>query len=225
MKIFGVTKMEKYLVVFNYHDNGDIILYDGIEKLIVPYKDWDEDRRHYISSEFKYIKCEDKKTEEQTYNDYVRDAHTLKRETDGLINLYKTGSIPQTSLALFNHFNEVVPEKITAEESVWLNATTVGAIVWCRPYEGEIWKYDIVSMYPSIMQDNHMLFPIKQGKFETLEKFDIDYHTAIYRCQIEGESKLFRFNPTCYYTSHDVRRARELKLKITLIQETECIIL
>jgi hypothetical protein len=64
-----------------------------------------------------------------------------------------------------------------------------------------------------------MLFPIKRGKFETLTAFGIDYHTAIYRCKIEGESKLFRFNQRCYYPTQDVRRARELNLTITLAQD------
>jgi hypothetical protein len=211
--------MEKYIVIYKNHPNGDIIVYDGKDKIIVPHDDWNKDRRNYITSEFKYIPCDKRKTLEETYEEFLKHAEILKEETDGLINLFKSGTITQTSLTLFYHFNKVIPEKITSDEGKWLEAAMTGALAWAKPYEGEIWKYDVISMYPSIMQDNHMLFPIKQGEFQILTAFGKDYSTAIYRCKIEGKSLLFRFNKRNYYTSQDVRRARELNLKITLIQD------
>ncbi len=221
LKIYGVTKFEKCIVAYKFHDSEDkVILSDGTKTRTVPMQKWVDDNKHYFKSELKYIKCHKDKTVEQTALDFVRDADVLKKETDGLINMFKSGSVPRTSLALFNHFNEVIPEKITPDEGAWLTAATLGAIAWCKPYNGPIWKYDYVSMYPSIMQNNNMLFPVKQGRFETIEKFDKDHAVAIYRCHIDGESKLFRFNPKKnYYTSHDVRRARELNLKISLIHD------
>src|SRR6185312_5931353 len=148
------------------------------------------------------------------------DAEVLKKVTDGKINMFKTGSNSQTALHLFFKMCPFISEPITLDESMWIRDSTVGAIIFANPYQGPVWKYDICSMYPSILQDNHMLYPFREGVFETISNFDKDYHTAIYRCTIgkkPGMEKLFRYNIHNKYTSIDVRRARELKLDIKLI--------
>jgi len=229
LKIYGITKNEKKIVMFREHDDGRIITYDGKETKIMEYAKYKHDRWNYVVSKHKYFKYEKSACEEpqismeDQHKEIIRIADTLKQETNGFINLYKSGEFPQTSLAIFERLCNVVPEPITADECLWLSFVMRGPLIAAEQYKGEIWKYDITSQYPSIMQDNHMLFPVKQGTFETIAEFGKDHSTAIYRCEIEyreGAHKLFKFNKEGpYYTSIDVRRARELKLKITLIQD------
>jgi hypothetical protein len=147
MKIFGVTSHEKGFSIYKSHDNGDIILYEGIEKMVVPYKDWKAKRAKYVDCEWKFIPCDPKRTMEETYNDYVLAADTLKKETKGFINLYKSGTISQTALSVFERLTKVVPEPITAEESIWIDESTIGAIAWAKPFDGNM--ISAVSIHPS----------------------------------------------------------------------------
>ncbi len=236
MKIRDVTKYEKEIIVHDDHIDGRKILYDGKKKWLVEYQEWKIDKAHYFKSDFKFIKTNvivgtgesrRKLTMEEVYEEFIRDANLLKELTGGLINMYKTGGSLTTALSLFDHFNSkrkepIIPEQILLEESEWISDASCGALAWCKPYHGPIWKYDFVSHYPSTMQHPHVLFPVTAGEFQTWKDFEYDPGVAIYRCAIQpnGDSwKLFRFNNKNKYTSIDIRRARELKLSITLIQD------
>lgn len=217
---YGVTDWEKQIVTYKKFPEY-VQVYDGTDLMNAVKEDFRLDQKNFYTSPFKYIKCANGKSLEETHLEFVQDADLLKKHTSGLINLYKTGTYQQTALHLFNHFQVTwVPEPITVDEGKWIENSSIGAIIFAKPYTGKLFKYDICSMYPSLLQNNNILYPIKPGQFKTLSKFDIDHHTAIYRCRITGPDKrLFRENKLNYYTSHDVRRAGELSYNIQLIKD------
>ncbi|RGB42813.1 hypothetical protein C1646_809781 [Rhizophagus diaphanus] len=89
-------------------------------------------------------------------------------------------------------------------------------------------ELDYESMYPTCMSKSDALWPIYEGDFEYLE--NLDHLTfGIYRVEIEGQpekkkdekcTRIFRYNPEKYYTHYDIERARDLGLKVKLINES-----
>jgi len=170
-----------------------------------------------------------KETLEQAYTSFITDADILKKATDGKINLYKTGTNKKTSMYLFDAFTKFVlnPEPIKQQESIWIKKASKGAIIFSEPYEGTGYKYDVKSMYPSIM-NGMLLCPLKQGEFHKLDSLAglTYYQFGIYRCVIEKSSdpntnKLFRFNFDNFYTHISLTQADKLGLKIKLILDDE----
>jgi hypothetical protein len=168
---------------------------------------------------------EPKMTLKENYDLYIRIADELKEKTNGKINLYKTGDFKKTALHLFSettkHINH--PSNPNQAESEMLMKASQGSIIFnTKGYEGEAWKADVISMYPSIMSDVHQLFPIKEGELKYLDKFPYDYfENGIYRAIVTDTTntnkKIFRFNYDNHYTNIDLTRAKELNLNIELI--------
>jgi hypothetical protein len=97
-------------------------------------------------------------------------------------------------------------------------------------YSGPAYKYDVVSMYPSIM-NSQMRFPIRTGQFMTITNEELHNKEylgyGIYRCNImpsndKYTNNLFRFNKKHYYTHFDINRARELQFGIEMIEDEQC---
>ena len=152
--------------------------------------------------------------------------NTLKKESGGLINLYKSGSYKNAALDLFDRFTKFMkdPEEILQDEAFWISESSIGALIWADEYEGELYKYDYKSKYPALMKSQTLKFPIKRGEFQTIDKFGEFFQFGIYRCKItksedENINKLFRFNKVNYYTSISLENAKKLGLKIELIQD------
>src|SRR4051794_37439203 len=130
-KVWGVTKDEKTIVTHKDHFDGRVILFDGKDKIIVEYSEYRERRNKYLSSPFKFIKCEEGKMLEETHADFIRDADLLKKESTGFINMYKSGSESQTALHMFfRMYPKNLPDHLSLEESKWIQAATQGAIAW-----------------------------------------------------------------------------------------------
>ena len=81
--IWGASPNEKEIATHMDHENGDVIIWDGVEKYIVKYKEFREKRSHYLSCPFKFIPCEEKKTLEETREEFIR---TLKLKAEYLSN-------------------------------------------------------------------------------------------------------------------------------------------
>lgn len=165
-------------------------------------------------------------TIEEEYNKLIPIINNLKEKSDGLINLYKSGSYKNASLDLFDKFSQFLnePEPILQDEAEWISESSIGALVWAEQYEGELYKYDYKSKYPALMKSQTLKFPIKRGEFQRLEQFGEFFQFGIYRCIVfksedENINKLFRFNKTNYYTSISLNHAQKLGLKIELIQD------
>jgi hypothetical protein len=170
---------------------------------------------------------------EDQYKYYVKLADSLKSETEGKINLYKTGSIRRTSLKLLDEYTKHVnPEEITEKEAMWLMKATIGQLVNNRPgiYE-HAHKLDIKSMFPYILSNKTSFIPVKQGTFKKLTGEEFEefkkkkfYPIGIYRVKIHvstdaNTNKLFRFNKAKYYTHIDIRYADYLGLEVELLDK------
>jgi hypothetical protein len=110
------------------------------------------------------------------------------------------------------------PEPIGQEEGLWLMKAFRGGCIYAKKgkYDHAV-KYDVNSFYPYL--EKRLMVPRTQPTFKTLEVIDQNINLAIYRCEIESGCPFFRYTPENYYTHHDLGLARELGLKITLIQD------
>ena len=130
-------------------------------------------------------------------------------------------------MKLFNELNKVQnPEPILIDEAQWINKSTTGSIIFGEQYEGELFSYDYVSFYPSILRSTNLLIPISRGTFHKITSEELTnmkfVKYGIYRCHIKvADYKLMRSNPLDYYTHIDITRARELGYEITLIEDEE----
>jgi len=126
-----------------------------------------------FKSEYIPIKCPDDKTLEEGHADFVKQADKLKEQSKGRINLYLSGTLKKASLALFFYMANAkgyVPEELTEMETEWFINCNHGQLVFVDPMykDRKSHSYDINSMYPSLMRDQHFKIPMKQGTFTTL---------------------------------------------------------
>ena len=189
-----------------------------------------EERNKIYNWETPYIiinKSKDKTlTLNDEYNKFLYDADILLKATDNIINLYKTGNNKATALNLFYSMNKHInADDIEQIEAEYINNSSFGALVYAnKGIYNNVYKYDVVSMYPSIMK-SIQLFPIKQGEFIQLN--DNDFYNVpflkygVYRCIIKGNTNLFKFDNLNYYTHIDISTAKELKLNIELIHDDQ----
>jgi len=144
--------------------------------------------------------------------------------------MYQTGSYPQTTLKLFQKTTDASPVSIQMcdDEDKWIQLASTGGITWAEQYTGPGQELDYESMYPLSLVKIGTLWPIRKGNFEYLENLD-NITFGIYRVSIEGQpvkkqdvhcTRLFRYNPTSYYTHYDIKRAEKLGLKVTLLNES-----
>lgn len=170
-----------------------------------------------------------KLTIQQEYDELIQTANELKKHSNGVINLYKTGDYKNTALNLFDRYTKYIlnPETISQDEFIWLRNSTMGAVIFSEKYEGPGYKYDVKSMYPSIYRSTNK-FPVKRGEFRTLTDKELNemkyYQFGIYRCKIyrsddNNTNKLFKFNKLHYYPHTSLEHAKSLNLKIELIQD------
>jgi hypothetical protein len=210
--------------------NGEHVeTYDGVEKKIITHKEYYKFTKCnntpyiYVSVNRARQKVCDRKTIEEEYKLFIDKADNLKEKSKGMINLYKTGTNQLTALNLFDRYTKAIsPEDIEQDESYWTECSTMGALIRCQTYEGQAYKYDVVSMYPSILKDSKFLIPIKRGEFKKLDEVPEIFAYGIYRVNIEynkEKEKIFRYNRLNYYTHHCIRFAQSLGLEVTLIQD------
>ena len=203
------------------YDKGTFMAFDGKKTMKIT----KEFRNEIYNWKTPYIlvgKLDKKLSLDENYKLFVNMADTLKRETNGLINMYKTGSLKITALTLFNKMTKhiIKPDPIT-------NQTEIDFIRFCRGacyfttynYSGPVYKGDVKSMYPSIMQSKQ-IFPIKEGELRNISEFKPEFFEfGIYRAIVKSTTKLFSVNRYNYYTHIDLTRAKELNLPIELIQD------
>lgn len=227
VKNLNINYKEKKIMLF---DKVKYIGYDGNE--IIKFATKKEFKDCEYHSEYIIVNREynnNKMTIQEEYNELIETANILKRETKGIINLYKTGDYKNTALNLFDRFTKFIlnPENILQDEFIWLRNATMGAIIFSEKYEGPAYKHDVKSMYPSIYLSSGK-FPVKRGEFRTLTTQEFNemkfYQFGVYRCKIyESEdkniNKLFKFNKLNYYTQISLEHAKSLNLRIELIED------
>ncbi len=205
--------------------------YDGTSKRKLSIEERNDILYNFKSKYILFGREEQKKnkliTMEEEYAKLIIDIELLKTESNGIINLYKTGNINNTCLELFDKMTKflIEPDQILQDEAIWINESTVGSLIWAQEYNGDVYKYDVKSLYPYIMSSKGK-FPIKRGEFQKLKTIDnVEYFQfGIYRVKITPSNdkhinKLFRFSTHNYYTHISLEHARKLKLKMELIQD------
>lgn len=237
-KVRNISYTEKKIVMYN---SRTYEAYNGEKQWKITGDEIRVFRKDAIQSEYilvsnpydKVRKADDRVnfTLKMDYDQFLKDADILKKETKGVVNLYKTGDIRLTSLNLFDKFSKTItePEKIDSNEAMWLSKSNIGALITWNEYEGVAYEYDYISMYPNFMNSG-MLMPVKRGEFKKLSTEEFIglkfYQYGIFRCKIsrsedENANKLFRFNFDNYYTHFTLNHANILGLKIELIQDDE----
>lgn len=214
------------------YDSYNFTCYDGEKEFFLTKEE--KDKIYKWRTNFILVDKSDKNTSLiDEYNNFINDANILKKETNGVINLYKTGNIKTTALHLFNETTKYLkkPPKIEQLEASIISNASHGAIIFNEKYKGLIHSYDIKSMYPSIMNSNK-LFPIDKGEFLTINsnEFNDNFTTyknyfGLYYCYINKSytknDKLFRFNKNNWYSHIDILLAMKLDLSINLIEDNQ----
>ena len=113
------------------------------------------------------------------------------------------------------------------DEARWIKNASQSAVMYAEPYNGDGYKYDFVSMYPSTLSRQKNMYPIKRGQFMKItndEFINKPLKFGIYRCVIEksqGSNKYFRFNDNDHYAVKDIITARNYNLKVNLIEDDQ----
>ncbi len=201
--------------------------YDGKTHKDIAYDKFVKLRQNPQTSGYVLVTKKDSKlTMNEEYDQFIKDAEILSKETKGLINLYDTAEPARTAKVLFNELKNklIIPEVIQQDEAYFIQMATMAALIHATPYEGKAYKYDVISHYPSSMANKLNLYPIKRGIFTIIKDTDLKLTLpyGIYRCFIEYKqehTKLFRYNPNNYYTHYDIFVATTLKLEIKMIED------
>lgn len=175
---------------------------------------------HQVSMTGKNAK---KYTIQEFHKRYVDSANELQNLSYKKINLLTFTSVGQQSLYLFEQLhNATHPEEFSETQEKWIRESVKGGLTFAKKgYKGYGEEIDYKSAYPSIMKSN-MCFPVKEGKFETIDEVSITPLYGIYRCTVEPSHILIKSDPDRkYYTHLDLRCALKLNLKITLAQDGE----
>jgi hypothetical protein len=190
-KAKGISYEEKHIIIIKpVNDDGTYTVFDGKKEYKMDKNERETIYKDPINSKFKLIPYKpelklDKNGQKQKmtiveyYDHFIMCADALKEATKNMtcrINIYKTGKFSTTSLHLFySLLNKYNKRKIkNNEESRVIHAEDIefcetrflhnvcGGLMYGKEYKGKLYKYDVVSFYPSIMKDSHFLIPIKK---------------------------------------------------------------
>ena len=206
--------------------NNIFHMFDGEDITMITKQEYDDAKYKYLSNTKlivdKNFTAESRKMEnlEDAYHYYIELADELKKESNGLFNMYKCPTIKNMALNYFYDLTKVIqPEAINNNEAFWINKASSHAITYWEKYEGHVDIYDVNSHYPYILQITNNLFPIKSGEYKIIDKIKEKPEFGIYRCKIAGKGKLFVFNDDNYYTQADIIMARDYGFNVELIQD------
>ena len=226
----NISKVNKKLISFKackpiIYDSCSFMCYDGVNEYFLS----KEKKADIYNHRIPYIlidKTDKKLTLKEEYDLFIHDANLLKEASDGQINLYKTGNTKTTCLSIFDKYSKYIknPPKLNQFEASWITECSHGALIFSDRYNGDIYKYDKKSMYPSIMKSKQ-LFPVDAGDFIQINELSEILTFGIYKCIIKKSNtkvdRLFRFNPKNKYSHIDIYHARKLNLEIKLVDDKE----
>jgi hypothetical protein len=222
-KAIGVSYKERNILLY---DKMADIGYDGVSTIQMS-KQLLQDIYSFRCAYIVIPRTEFNISIEEEFDNLTAVNKALKQATKGYINLGQTGTIKKTSLYLFERLSAHIPnpEHISQIEMTWIENSTLGAIIFSEEYEGEAWKYDVKSMYPSIMCSK-LLVPMKKGEFRKFTPDEFNslkfYPNGIYRTVVKASTdiktnRLFRFNRLNYYTQISLTHALALGFTIEII--------
>lgn len=236
---FGMNNImiEKNILAYIKCDTGVYICDDKGERAITN-KEFTKIKKDYTLF-YLNRKRGNKETLKEHYDYIMKCAKELKAFSKGKINLYKTGLFSKTSLMTWNLMKKKEVKELQSEDLTDLEVKILdkakGSIIFSeKGYKGEGHLYDFNSFYPSIMMEKTFLIPYKQPKERTIKNLSQAYwqnsegisylYYGLFRCKIEKSGneetdRLFRFQEDDWYCSQDIKSAKLLKLKITMIDD------
>ena len=190
------------------------------------------------------VKAEDNEMEnmKNVRDYYVTQAKLLLKKTKGKVNLLRYRNVKCCALDAFLEFYKklnIEVDQIDELEARWLynfyHNGGGGMVYHENEYEGNFITIDENSAYPSTYTST-MMTPIKKPIFRNLKQKDLktymengkecsSFTYGLYRCKVsydETKNKLFKWKFKHDLYSHmDLKRAQELGLKVTLIEDGE----
>ena len=156
------------------------------------------------------------------YHYYHEIADELKEASSGKFNMYRCPTLKNIALNYFYDLTKSIqPEDISNNEAKWINAASAHAVTYWQPYKGQIHAFDVNSRYPHVMQKSTNMFPVKAGKWRTINKIEEKPEFGVYRCRITKKDdkpyKFFVFNDQNHYTHLDVLVALTYGLHVELV--------
>ncbi len=215
----------KLLLVYSFDKNNNYYnTYSKNGNKIFTIEEIKNIRRYPLSSEHVLIKYYGKiyKDIETHYNIIENNAKLIYDESNKLINIYLTGSLKNTAIKLFEHYNKNIKiDDVDNIEFNWLNKATVGPMIYCnKGYNGPAAEYDINSFYPSILRSNNFYIPLSKPKYDIISEIPEKLKYCIIRCKIDIiDYRIMKTNKYNYYTHHDIKHAKLQNYKIQLIQD------
>jgi hypothetical protein len=214
---------EKPIMIINPVDRS-YETFDGETVVVLTKEEYEAKRNEYTHlMVWKDFTPQSNKMEiSDAYHYYHEMAEELKEVSNGKFNMYRCPTLKNIALNYFYDLTKSVqPEDICNNEAKWINAASSHAVTYWQPYKGEIHAFDVNSRYPHVMQKSTNMFPVKAGKWRSINKIQEKPHFGIYRCSITKKDdkpyKFFVFNDQNFYTHLDVSVALSYGLNIDLI--------
>jgi hypothetical protein len=214
---------EKPIMIINPVDRS-YETFDGETVVVLSKEEYEAKRNEYTHlMVWKDFTPQSNKMEiSDAYHYYHEMAEELKEASNGKFNMYRCPTLKNIALNYFYDLTKSVqPEDICNNEAKWINAASSHAVTYWQPYKGEIHAFDVNSRYPHVMQKSTNMFPVKAGKWRSINKIQEKPHFGIYRCSITKKDdkpyKFFVFNDQNFYTHLDVSVALSYGLNIDLI--------
>lgn len=212
-------------------DNKNNIIYNGLSFDTISNDERDQIMSKPYGYDYILVPCNDKTDDNkkmiEEYNNYLKTIEDISKITEGKINMYRTGTIANTSLCLFNKLNDNKEcEKIKDYEFKFLE-NGGGVRVGDKGYEGIGYKYDINSYYPSLLCSKTLKFPVCEGQLIDMTTEEVEHKRfvkfGVYHAEIECEDdKIFTTISTNMYSHIEINYAKQLGLKINIIGQ--CIV-
>lgn len=181
-------------------------------------------KQYIVARANNYFKC---KLAIQNICKYIINTKERYERADVPVIMINRGNkIANTALFYFAWFNAKVKdtfEPIQKLESFWIKKAYQGGLIYAEPglYENAV-CYDANKLYTYLMGHDSLWVPFKEGvsmRFESVE--DIyekgKIKCGIYHCEITPEHKFFRSNSANHYTHWDIKLAKQLGLKVTML--------
>ena len=211
------------IYLYKDFDGEDITIYTG-ERFDTITK---QKRNDILSRPFKngflLVPSTSKKKKQmiKEHKKYISMIEEIKTITDDKINMFRTGTFSNTSLSLFTELNKIKSTKIEQYEFKYLN--NGGGVRYAKKgYEGEAFKYDINSYYPSIMLSKYVRFPNVEGTLTDITSEEIEHKRyvkfGIYNVKIYCDDDVkFTTIKSNMYSHYEINYAKKLNLKIEVL--------
>ena len=232
LKVTGISKYyDKVVMIYDTQilDNGNFRAYSVNGETEITKDDRD---LYYSNLNYLLVNMDKSYESPKAYHEYyTKTAKQLKKETDGKINMFRTGGWTKTSIHLLYSFlnqKNIVPEKIEKYECPFI-LNCGGPFRLAKKFNGKLHKYDYRSYFPSVYSSEHLMIPIKAGILQTITQKEMEdwtnFKRGIYKCRIEepkGNLKhLIHISQENLYTHYELTYANSKGLQITMIDEPD----